>query len=141
MNSDPPPSLIAQANIARLRYPLSHPSMMGMASRIDEMNRLAELSPGFVWRFEPDGKEENDLSLFSSYLQPFDEDRFFFNMSIWTDTVTLNDYVHQSAHRDLLKNRDRWIQEIKVRSLAIWPIAEGHLPSVREAVEQFGAPG
>ena len=72
---------LAQANIARLRYPLSDQRMAGMADRIAEMNRLAEVSPGFVWRFEGDALEGNNLSCFETYLQPFEEDRFFFNMS------------------------------------------------------------
>mgnify|MGYP000418447627 CR=1 FL=1 len=48
MSSEVSSSLIAQGNIARSRKPLDHPCMLGMASRIDEMNRLAESSPGFV---------------------------------------------------------------------------------------------
>ena len=78
MSSEVSSSLIAQGNIARLRHPLDHLCMLGTASRIDEMNRIAESSPRFVWRFKPNEKEESLLSHFRSYLQPFDENRFFF---------------------------------------------------------------
>ena len=78
MSSEVSSSLIAQGNIDRFRQPRGHPCMLGMASRIDEMNRLAESPPGFVWRFKSNEKKKNLLSHFRSYLQPFDENRFFF---------------------------------------------------------------
>ncbi len=137
MSSEASSTLIAQANIARLRYPLDHRCMLGMASRIDEMNGLAESSPGFVWRFQPNEKEENRLSHFRSYLQPFDENRFFFNMSVWTDTDSLSAYVYRSVHSEMLRNRTQWVEELSVTSLVIWQIEAEHCPSVREAVQRF----
>jgi len=137
MSSEASFTLIAQANIARLRYPLDHPCMLGMASRIDEMNGLAESSPGFGWRFKRTEKEENRLSHFRSYLQPFDENRFFFNMSVWTDTDSLNAYVYRSLHSDMLRNRTQWVEELSVASLAVWQVEAGHHPSLREAVQRF----
>lgn len=67
MSSEFSSSLIAQGNIDRFRQPLDHPCMLGTASRIDEMNRLAESSPGFVWRFKSNEKEKPTFSFWELF--------------------------------------------------------------------------
>jgi len=44
------PRHLAQANVARQRAPLSSPMMGEFALALDPMYRVAEASPGFVWR-------------------------------------------------------------------------------------------
>ena len=46
---------IAQVNIGRMRAPLDHPLMTGFLRRLDEINALADRSPGFVWRLQTEG--------------------------------------------------------------------------------------
>ena len=128
---------LAQANVARLRFPLSDPRMAGIADRIGEMNRLAEESPGFVWRFQEDDSSENQLSLMSDYMKPFDESLLFFNMSVWTDEESLRDYVFRSVHKEMLQRRDSWVERLEIPSLVMWPVESNSLPSVREAVDRF----
>ena len=45
------PYHLAQFNVATMRYPLDHPAMQGFVEELDRINRLADLSPGFVWPF------------------------------------------------------------------------------------------
>ena len=45
---------IAQVNIARMNAPLDDPIMEGFVARLDEINALADRSPGFVWRLQND---------------------------------------------------------------------------------------
>ena len=45
---------IAQVNIGRIRGPLDSATMHGFMSRLDEINALADHSPGFVWRLQTD---------------------------------------------------------------------------------------
>jgi hypothetical protein len=56
------PRHLAQANVARQRAPLSSPLMGEFALALDPVYRIAEGSPGFVWRlvrrFGPDGRPE-----------------------------------------------------------------------------------
>ena len=40
---------IVQINLATGMYPLDDPRMAGFVSRLDEVNALADRSPGFVW--------------------------------------------------------------------------------------------
>ena len=54
---------LAQVNIARMRGALDDPVMRGFVARLDEINALADASPGFVWRLQtPEGN--------ATYLRP-----------------------------------------------------------------------
>ena len=63
---------LAQVNIARLRAPLNDPQLVVLAARVDEMNVLAEQSPGYVWRLRGEKVTDENLHVFSSYVVPFD---------------------------------------------------------------------
>lgn len=39
---------VAQYNIARMRAPLDDPGMQNFVDRLDELNHLADRSPGFI---------------------------------------------------------------------------------------------
>ena len=41
---------LAQLNVARLVAPIDSPELADFVARLDEINALAEASPGFVWR-------------------------------------------------------------------------------------------
>ncbi len=56
---------LAQVNIARLRAPLNDPQMIGLVALLDEMNLLAEQSPGYVWRLRGDNVTDENLHVFS----------------------------------------------------------------------------
>ncbi len=68
---------VAQVNIGRVKAPIEDPLMAGFVSRLDEINALADGSPGFVWRLQtPVGN--------ATYFRPYPEDdRILINMSVW----------------------------------------------------------
>lgn len=66
---------LAQVNIGRIKAPLDDPLMSGFVTRLDEINALAERSPGFVWRLQT--SEGN-----ATALRPYDDDRILVNMSV-----------------------------------------------------------
>jgi len=43
---------VAQVNMGRIKAPLDDPSMAGFMNRLDELNAIADKSPGFVWRLQ-----------------------------------------------------------------------------------------
>lgn len=58
---------IAQVNIGRVKAPVEDPLMAGFVARLDEINALADRSPGFVWRLQtPVGN--------ATYFRPYPED-------------------------------------------------------------------
>jgi hypothetical protein len=46
---------LAQVNIAQMKASLDGPLMAGFVARLNEINAVADASPGFVWRLQTDG--------------------------------------------------------------------------------------
>ena len=121
---------IAQVNIARMKAPLESPVMAGFVARLDEINALADQSPGFVWRLQT--AEGN-----ATYLRPYDDDRILFNLSVWKCIEHLREYVYRSAHAEVLRNRNEWFSKFDASYLALWWVPVGHRPSVDEAKKRL----
>ena len=90
---------VAQVNIGQVRAPVEDALMAGFVARLDEVNALADRSPGFVWRLQtPVGN--------ATYFRPYPEDdRILINMSVWESIATLRHYVYKTAHAELLRQR------------------------------------
>lgn len=121
---------LAQVNIGRVRAPLEDESMQGFVSRLDEINALAEASPGFVWRLKSDVGP-------SSYLRPYDDERILVNMSVWESVEALKNYTYRTVHAELLRDRKSWFGKFEGAFLALWWVPEGHTPSVDEAKKRL----
>jgi hypothetical protein len=121
---------IAQINIGRIRANLDDPSMAGFVARLDEINALADRSPGFVWRLQtPEGN--------ATYLRPYADERILINMSVWESIEALKGYVYRSAHTELLRARAEWFEKFTGVYLALWWVPAGHLPGVDEAKKRL----
>jgi len=53
---------LAQLNIGRVLWPPDDPRMAGFMGRLDELNKLADESPGFVWRLQTEAGKFHELS-------------------------------------------------------------------------------
>jgi hypothetical protein len=121
---------LAQVNIGRIKAPLDDPIMAGFVSRLDEINALAEATPGFVWRLQTD--EGN-----ATALRPYDDDRILVNLSVWRTMEELREFVYRSRHVELLRAREEWFEKFERPYAALWWIPAGHIPSVGEAKERL----
>jgi uncharacterized protein DUF3291 len=121
---------LAQVNIARMKGPLESAMMEGFVARLEEINALADGSPGFVWRLQ--AGEGN-----ATYLRPYDDDRILFNMSVWESIEQLREYVYRTAHVEVLRNRHEWFSKFEASYLALWWVPAGHRPSVDEAKKRL----
>jgi len=118
---------VAQVNLGRIKAPLDSEVMHGFMSRLDEINALADRSPGFVWRLQT--SEGN-----ATYFRPYPEDdRILLNMSVWESVETLKHYVYRTVHAELLRHRHEWFEKFSGTYLALWWVPVGHLPSIDEA--------
>ena len=117
---------VAQVNIGRIRAELSDPIMAGFVERLDEINALADGSPGFVWRLKTD--EGN-----ATYFRPFADERMLLNMSVWESVEALRHYVYQTMHRELLRQRHAWFEKLEIAYLGLWWVPAGHIPGMDEA--------
>ena len=117
---------IAQVNIGRILAELDDPVMAGFVNRLDEINALADASPGFVWRLiVEDGN--------ATYLRPFGDPRMLLNMSVWETAEQLRHFVYKTVHIELLRERHAWFEKLAGVYTALWWVPAGHIPSVDEA--------
>jgi Domain of unknown function (DUF3291) len=122
----------AQYNIARLRQPLDHPATAEFVAGLDEVNGVAESSPGFVWRLTDDA-----TGLSSSYVRAYDDPLMIINLSLWETPEHLQDFVYRSMHTSFLRRRREWFEKLDDAYLVCWWIPAGQVPSVGEAVERL----
>ncbi len=121
---------LSQVNIARMKGPLDSDVMAGFVARLEEINAVADRSPGFVWRLQTDAGD-------ATYLRPYDDDRIIVNLSVWESVATFRDYVYRSAHGDVLRQRRQWFEHFAGVAMAMWWVPVGHLPGVDEAKKRL----
>jgi heme-degrading monooxygenase HmoA len=120
---------LAQANVAYALAPATDPRLADYMCRLDEMNELADRSPGFVWRYLTDSRDPVQ--------REFDDPYVLFNMSVWTSIDALHAYTYRTAHSQVYAARRKWFAEDKAvvggHALAMWWIPRGERPSVEDA--------
>jgi uncharacterized protein DUF3291 len=122
---------LAQVNIGRARGEITDPIMLGFVARLEEINALAERSPGFVWRLQT---EDGDATAVRPY--PGDN-RIMINMSVWADLDSLREYVFRTVHANVMRQRREWFQRFEGIYVALWWVPAGHKPTVQEAVDRL----
>ncbi len=130
MTSDPTAWHLAQMNVARALYPLEHPGMSGFMERLDEINALAEASPGFVWRLQSDSGNATEI-------QVSDDAQFIVNLSVWSDIDSLFDYVYRTAHTKVMAQRRQWFERSDKPHMVLWWVPAGRYPSPQEGMEKL----
>jgi Domain of unknown function (DUF3291) len=121
---------LAQANIARMKMPIEHPSMESFSVQLDAINALADASPGFVWRLQTAAGNATDI-------HAFDDPLLLFNMSVWQDVDALHAYTYRSAHAGPLRARREWFEPAQAPSFVLWWIPASHTPTIEEGRERL----
>ena len=121
---------LAQLNIGRIKAPVEDPIMDGFMNRLDEINAIADNTPGFVWRLQTE--EGNATSIHA-----FDDPMLLVNMSVWESIEALHEYVYRSDHRELLRSRAAWFERHEGPYQVLWWVPAGHIPTVAEAKERL----
>ena len=123
---------LAQLNIARLRAPLDAPETKEFADFIDPINKLAEESPGFVWRLTGNFGESS-----ARLDTPFGDHMLLVNLSVWEGLEPLKTFSYQTVHSYFVRNRSKWFERLGHPYLALWWVPEGHQPPAAEAKERL----
>jgi hypothetical protein len=121
---------IAQVNIARMRAPIDDPLLAGFVARLDDINKLADSSAGFVWRLQTETGN-------ATAVQVYEDALILFNLSIWETPEQLKDFVYRSAHGEVMRERKTWFERMDSTYYALWWIAAGHTPSIDEAKQRL----
>lgn len=120
---------LAQLNIAIMKAALESPGMVDFVANLDRINALAERSPGFVWRLQT---EEGDATA----MRPMGKDTLV-NLSVWQDAESLNKYVYQSAHVEIMRRRKEWFERMREAYAVLWWVRKGHRPGIQEAIAKL----
>jgi hypothetical protein len=121
---------LASLNVGRLLGPLDSPQVAGFVAQLEPINRLADHSPGFVWRLMTD---EGD----ATGLRPFDDDLMLVNLAVWESLEALRAFVYTSAHVEVLRQRREWFERLATAHMVLWWVEPGHIPTVDEAIERL----
>jgi hypothetical protein len=124
---------LAQANIARQRGPLDSPVMRGFVVALDPVNRIAERSPGFVWRLGPSQSHGATTLRDGSF-------PVIVNLSVWESYEALHAFVYHSPHGAYLRRRARWFEPSPQPSTVLWWVEAGQRPTVEEALRRLRHP-
>lgn len=115
------PPHLAQFNIAVLRHPIGHPATAGFEALIDDTNRHAEASPGFLWRHGIDARDTDTTE--------YDDPLITVNASVWASPADLRDFAYRGFHRDVFRRREEWFVD---SAAVMWWVPAGTVPTLDE---------
>jgi len=121
---------IAQVNIGRILGAMDSEIMQGFASRLDEINALADGYEGFVWRLQTDDGD-------ATAIRPYEDEMMIINMSTWETIDTLWDYTYKSVHAELFKSRRDWFERMTDMHMCLWWVPAGTIPTPDDAKERL----
>lgn len=121
---------LAQVNIGIAKFGYEDPRFAEFVDNLDRINRLADDSPGFVWRYVAEDENEAGRGVFG-------DESLLFNMSMWDSSEALMDYVYQSDHVNILRKRAEWFVPQDQPILALWWQPAGTMPTVAEAKQRL----
>ena len=123
---------LAELNIARLRQPLDHPDTAEFVAALDEINALAESSPGFVWRLTDDSGQSS--SYVRGLRRPADDHQ---PLGVGVARALARLRVPHRPHRRSCAAAASGSSGWTRRTSCAGGCPPGHVPSVDEAVERL----
>jgi heme-degrading monooxygenase HmoA len=115
---------LAQVNVGVPLAPLESPLLAEFVKQLVPINRLADESPGFVWRLQTAKGDATAVKM--------RDERLIVNMSVWQSLDALSAFVYRSEHVAVMRQRRRWFESMRIY-MALWWVPAGHLPSVEDA--------
>ncbi|HEX5258519.1 MAG TPA: DUF3291 domain-containing protein [Sphingomicrobium sp.] len=121
---------LAQINIGKLIAPQGDPRVQPFFDALDEVNALAEASPGFVWRLTGEGNDATDI-------RPSVDPLLLMNMSVWEDAESLFEFVYRSSHTPVMSKRRDWYERFEGSYMALWWIPAGTIPTINDGLSRL----
>ncbi len=121
---------IAQLNVGHAVAPMDSAVMADFMQWLDEINALAERSPGFVWRLQGDSGNNTDLKV-------SDDPLFIVNLSVWSSIEALYEFTYRSAHKTVFKRRHEWFERLGRPNTVLWWQPAGTIPTADEALARL----
>jgi hypothetical protein len=122
---------LAEINVARMiGVNIEDPIMKEFVDNLDNVNKLAENSPGFIWRLKDDS---NNASSFN----PYNDAQVIINVSVWENITSLENFTYKTFHTDFLKKRKEWFYKYGKVHFALWYIEKGNYPTIEDAIKRL----
>ena len=121
---------IAQLNVGRAVAPLDSAVLADFMNWLDQINALAERSPGFVWRLQGDNGNNTDLKV-------SDDPLFIVNLSVWSSIDALYEFTYRSDHKAVFKRRHEWFERLGRPNTVLWWQLAGTVPTAEEALARL----
>ncbi|MCJ7819879.1 MAG: DUF3291 domain-containing protein, partial [Bacteroidales bacterium] len=80
---------------------------------LDEVNMLAEQSPGFVWRMQGESGNSTDVRV-------GDDPLLIVNLTVWESADDLFTFTYRSDHRFVFARRLEWFKRWEGPSVVLW---------------------
>jgi len=120
---------LAQANLMSARGTLDSDVMAGFVALLDPVNTLADQTPGFVWRMNPNDDTAAVEGAFGKNI--------LLNMSVWRSLTDLQQFVYASRHLDAMRRRREWSLPINEPHQVLWWMPAGSRPTVADAADRL----
>ena len=120
--------MIYQFNVAQMKYPKDAPDMQSFFNAVPHLQRLAESSPGFIWR------ELNEAD--PTIGQRLGAD-FIVNLSAWESLDSLYAFVFSQSHRQIMMARDHWFTHVGKALSVVWFANDAPYPSWDQAIDRL----
>jgi hypothetical protein len=121
---------LAQLNVARARAPMDDPAMADFVAQLDEINRLGDESPGFVWRLQGPGGTSTELAV-------GDDPRVIVNLTVWRSIEDLFEYTYRSDHKRVFARRFDWFERWPGPSVVLWWQPADRAPDLDDAFRRL----
>lgn len=122
--------LLAQLNIATAKYPLDSLQLKEFVDNLEPINKLAELSDGFVWRLQDESGDATNI-------QAFPDPNTIVNMSTWESIDALKNFMFRTHHRDFLRRKSEWFETMPQNNYVLWWVENNHIPTIEEGIERL----
>jgi len=122
---------VAEFNMGRLRYDWTDKRVQGFVEGLERVNRLAERSPGYIWRMPDTEMEAAQLG------PPLSDDRVASTLSTWRSVDQLLTFVRDSLHGSFMRRGPEWFEAEDGPRYVIWPITRDHRPTVEEGFSKL----
>ncbi len=113
-----------------MKAPVDSPLLAGFAAALDEINALADASPGFVWRLEDEAGDATSFRVLG-------DDSLLVNLSVWENIEALREFVFRGGHGAVMRRRREWFDRMSEAYVVLWWVEAGNVPSLAEAEERL----
>jgi hypothetical protein len=124
---------LAELNVGRLVAPPEDPRVAEFMAALARVNGLGKRMPGFVWMME----DAEGAGTGNTGTSIGGDPCLVSNLTVWDSLANLETFVWKTVHRQFYDRRAAWFEVLGEMHFVMWHVAEGHHPTLDEALERL----